>query len=669
MSIDDVQAKREFTAEAEELLEALSEGISELDAQGSAVRPDVVNRIFREIHSLKGLAGMLGLTEIADLSHNLEDMLDRLRMGRLEINAALTDLLFDSVDGLNRLVIAINDPEVGELVDSSNLLSRIHKMLKSESVADLDDPLEDLDLDDQTRASLTEYEEHRLSTNVREGKNIFALSVSFPFATFDEELRNISERMSQTGEMISTLPSADPTAGDRIAFRLLYATTLSTAELSQQFPEGEVASLGEEKSVAPESGGGGEESVSLRSVGHSVRVDIGRLDNVLNIVGELLRERTRLDQLSRSEDARENRAFGQELSRVSRSIDRRLGELQRSVVDMRMVPVGQIFSKLSRAVRKVARELGKPIELSLRGEETELDKVMVEELADPLLHIIRNAIDHGIEPAEQRLAAGKPEAGQITLSAYQLGNSVVIDIVDDGSGVDLEKVRQTAIRKGIIGSEDELSERETIDLLFAAGFSTASEVSEISGRGVGLDVVRRNLTELKGSIEVNTREGTGTTFRVTLPITLAIIKALIVESAGTTYAVPLTSVEEIVRIWGRDFSRLEGREVYRLRERTIPMIRLADAFDLEDERDGDDEKWFMIVTRSGDRTSGLLVDRIIGQYEIVIKSVGERLKSVPGVAGATEVGDDEVVLVIDTESLISAFGDRARRARKEKASS
>jgi two-component system chemotaxis sensor kinase CheA len=333
-----------------------------------------------------------------------------------------------------------------------------------------------------------------------------------------------------------------------------------------------------------------------------------------------------------------------------------------------MVPIGQIYTKLSRTVRKIARDLGKELELVLRGEETELDKMMVEELTDPLMHIIRNAIDHGIEPAEERIAAGKPPAGHVTLDAYQKGNSVVIDITDDGRGLNPRRIREVALRKGLIAEGDVLDETRMLELLFAPGFSTAENVTEISGRGVGLDVVKKNLQELKGTIEVVTSEGKGTTFRISLPITLAIIQALIVRSAGETFAIPLTSVEESLRIFKRDIGSVERKEVFTLRNFTLPLLRLADAFGLEETRDtsSPDTKWFVVVSRAGDRMVGILVDALVRQQEVVIKAIGERLKSIPGIAGATEIGENEIVLVVDVGSLIDHYGGAARSQRRGK---
>jgi len=668
MSREDDRARSEFTSEAEELLDVLSRDLAEFEAQGRNVRPEVINKIFREIHSLKGLAGMLGFVEIAELSHNLEDMLDRLRMGKIDITGELLDLLFDAIDGLNRLVIAINDPQAEGFVDVPRLTSRIHKLISHQPAEASEDLLDDLDLDEHTRKSLTEYEEHRLIKNVEQGNQIASIEVTFDFATFDEKLRELTSALSDAGEVISTLPAIDASGGDGIAFRLLYGTSADEATIEGfAGPDAIVRLLGRQRVQFVETGP--EDEVSLRSLAQTVRVDIGKLDHVMNIVGELIIERTHLETLTRSLASRKDRALSQELGKLSRNFDRRLNDLQKSVIEMRMVPVGQIYSKLSRAVRKVSRELGKEIELVLRGEETELDKVMVEELTDPLLHIIRNAIDHGIESPDERVAAGKPAVGRVTLQAYQKGNSVVLDVTDDGRGIDIEKIRATAARRGAGSGRDEVDDRQAIEMIFAPGFSTAATVSEISGRGVGLDVVRKNIQDLKGSIDVITEVGKGTTFRVMLPITLAILQALIVEAAGERFAIPLTSVEEALRIRASEVSTVEGREVFKLRDFTLPLLRLADAFSLEETRDtsSPDTKWFVVVTRTGERFAGLLVDSLVRQQEIVIKSIGERLKTIAGIAGATEIGESETILVVDAGSLIDRFGPVARSARRSRA--
>jgi two-component system chemotaxis sensor kinase CheA len=674
MAREDDRAREEFTSEAEELLDTLSRDLVEFESQGQNVRPELVNKIFREVHSLKGLAGMLGFGDISELSHSLEDMLDRLRMGKVGYSKELIDLLYDAVDGLNRLVISINDPSLAGLVDMTSLTSRIHSVITHQPQQKQADVLGELTLDDQTRKSLTEYEEHRLLENVRGGKEILAVEVTFDFSDFDERLRVLTQSLSEAGEVISTLPALPTGNVNGIAFRLLYGSTLNAPAVQAIAPDAVVTSLRKGKAAAaapaaaevsaPLAAEPAEEEVSLRSLSQTVRVDISRLDHVMNIVGELIIEKTQLEGLTRAMTQQQARMTSHELGKIARNLDRKLNELQKSVIEIRMVPVGQIYSKLSRTVRKLARELNKEIELILRGEDTELDKMMVEELTDPLMHIIRNALDHGIETAEERKAKGKNPVGRITLNAYQQGNSVVLDVIDDGQGIDPEKIRQVAVGRGLVGEKEVVDQQRANELLFTPGFSTASQVSEISGRGVGLDVVKRNLQELKGTIEVMTRVGEGTTFRISLPITLAIIQALIVEAGGEKFAIPLTSVEESLRIYSRDIRTVERREVFTLRDFTLPLLRLADAFNLDDGRDhSPDTKWFVVVTRAGEKVVGLLVDALVRQQEVVIKSIGERLKTIPGIAGATEIGESEIVLVVDVGTLIDQFGGRAREAR------
>jgi two-component system, chemotaxis family, sensor kinase CheA len=674
MSKEDDRARDEFTGEAEELLETLSRDLVELESQGRKVRPEVINKIFREVHSLKGLAGMLGFGEISELSHSLEDMLDRLRMGKIEITKDLIDLLYDAVDSLNRLVIGINDSTMGGLVDITGLTRRIHQLTTNQPRRAHEDPFADLTLDEQTKKSLTEYEEHRLLENVRARKHILAVEVRFDFSDFDEKLRALTATLGDAGEVISTLPAIDSSGGSGIAFRLLYGSMLREDAVAALVPEGQVVSLRKTESLT--AGGAREaiavdapeEDLSLRSISQTVRVDIGKLDHVMNIVGELIIEKTQLDSLTRSlhqgEALQQARLTAHELTKIARNFDRKLNELQKSVIETRMVPVGQIYSKLSRTVRKVARELNKEIELVLRGEDTELDKVMVEELTDPLMHIIRNALDHGIEPAEERARKGKNPIGKVTLNAYQQGNSVVLDVTDDGRGIDPELVRKSAVKRNLIAQHDPFDQQRAYEMLFTPGFSTAAAVSEISGRGVGLDVVKKNLQDLKGSIDILSVPGEGATFRIMLPITLAIIQALIVRAAGEQFAIPLTSVEESLRIYSRDIRTVERREVFTLRDFTLPLLRLADAFHLDGDRDeSPDAKWFVVVTRSGEKVAGILVDALVRQQEVVIKSIGERLKTIPGIAGATEVGEGEIVLVIDVGTLIDQFGGKARETR------
>lgn len=667
MSRQDDRARQEFTTEAEELLDSLARDLTELESKGTAVRPDVINNIFREVHSLKGLAGMLGFTDVAELAHVLEDLLDGLRMGRVAITADLLEILSDAHETLTRYVGAMHDDGLA-VPDAEPLLRRIRALMHGSPEKDLD-PLEEIDVDEQSRRSLTEYEEHRLRENITSGANIYAVSVTYDFSDFDERLRALTSALNDSGEVISTLPAMDATGGNGISFRLLYGTSLTESELVTRAGEGAaIRSLRKPAPGVPAGALADEEELSLRSMSSTVRVDISKLDQVMNIVGELIVERTRMEMIARSLQSAEARPIARELTRISRSLGRKLDELQKSVIDTRLVPISQLYSRVTRAARKLARELGKEVDLITRGSETELDKLTVEELADPLMHLIRNALDHGIETPEERRAAGKTERGSLTLDAYQRGSSVVIDIRDDGRGISPGRVRERAVQRGLISADEELGLAAAIDLLFQPGFSTAEQVTEVSGRGVGLDVVRKNIHDLKGTIEVLPGQNGGTTFRIVLPITLAILQALIVRAGSEVYAFPLTSVDELVRIGSPDIHTVEGREVFFLREQNVPLLRLSDAFGIErsGEVEGDfNRKWFVVVTRSGERLAGIMVDEVLRQQEIVIKPVGERLSAIPGIAGATEIGESEVILVVDVASLVGTYGDTARARRRQ----
>jgi two-component system chemotaxis sensor kinase CheA len=391
---------------------------------------------------------------------------------------------------------------------------------------------------------------------------------------------------------------------------------------------------------------------SLRSVTQTVRVDIRKLDALMNVLGELTLARAGITQLLEELRQRDGVAdLVQRLHRELRALERRINELQTGILEVRMVPLGQVFDKLSRVVRKVSREAGKDMRLLISGSETELDKLIVEELSDPLMHIIRNAIDHGIEPVEARRRAGKPEQGTITISASQKGNHVVIVIADDGGGFDEEKILETALKKGLIdtASASELSRRDLLNLVFLPGFSTRETATELSGRGVGMDVVKTNIAKLSGIIDVRSRRGEGTEISITLPITLAIIQALVVRASGRTYVLPLASVLESLTLEPRELSTLEGREVVSLRGQTLALVRLDELFLLGGQRQA---KQFVVVVGLAQHRLGLVVDELVGQQDVVIKSLGKALSGIPGIAGATELGGHETVLVLDVAALI-----------------
>ncbi|QSQ24932.1 chemotaxis protein CheA [Pyxidicoccus parkwayensis] len=412
----------------------------------------------------------------------------------------------------------------------------------------------------------------------------------------------------------------------------------------------ETSGAGTASSARPEG-----DSTSLRSLTQTVRVDISKLDGLINMVGELLLIKANLQRLA--ESARQDGAvalsklFGQELARETRGLERKLEALQEGLLEARMVPVGQVFDKLARLVRRITREAGKEIEFVIGGGEVELDKLIVEELSDPLMHLIRNAIDHGVEPPDTRLSAGKPRRAVVALRAEQKGNHVVIEVSDDGAGIDELRVREVALTRGLItfSQAQEMSRRELLNLIFLPGFSTARSVSELSGRGVGLDVVKNNLGNLSGIIDVWSERGKGTAFHLTLPVTLAIIRALVVGVSGRTYAVPLNSVLEILSVQPKDIRTVERREVLDLRGQTLPFMRLARMFALPERPVS---RYFVVVVGLAQERLGIAVDELYGQQDIVTKPLGGRLQSVRGISGATDLGNRRTVLVLDVAALL-----------------
>lgn len=660
---DKETGKKDFISEAEEILEELTADIQQLEAsvKKNNVKPELINKIFREFHSLKGISGMLGFDKISTFTHDLENMLDKLRLGKVTLSGQTVDVLYQALDMLNRLINEVNE-ETGEKTDPSGLVRKINDAMTQEPSQPQSSAFPELTLDEQTIRSFTEYEEHRLRENMRKGVNLYSIRLILDNTTFDQELREITEILANYGEIISTLPSFDTTAGpDKMVFRLIFGTGEKDDLLRKKLEREDVQilNLRKEEEARVEPGAPVEEEpemekaldASLKSLSHTVRVDIQKLDEVMNVIGELVITKAVITNISRELNVMQGASqLGIALSRAALDLEKKLNDLQKNVIEVRLVPIGQIYNKLSRMIRKLSRETNKQIDLQFHGEDTELDKIMIEQLSDPLMHIIRNAIDHGIESNEERKQLGKPEHGTIKLSAFQRGNNVVIQVQDDGRGIQVKKVQETAKKRGLISKDHVIDMKECIDLVFSPGFSSQEEVTEISGRGVGLDVVKKNIAELKGSINVQTEEGKGTVFEITLPITLAIIQALIVKTAGIKYAVPLSSVSETVRIYNKDVQTVDRREVYFLRDKTLPLIRISDVFRLAG--DNHKDKLFIVVVRVGEQHMGLIVDELAGQQEIVIKSMGEKLKNIPGVAGATEIGEKKPILVLDPESMI-----------------
>ena len=670
------QALKDFISETEEIIGSLNLDLVRLadSLDTGDCDPDVLNGIFRGAHSIKGLAGMFGFDDLSQLSHSMENLLDGLRLGRVPLNQALVDTLFSALDMLIRLIDGKSSNENFTL-DLSPVLAQISRAAEGSAQAAAD-PYGGLQIEAGILNVLTEYEEHRLLENIRKGRRIHLLRMDFDLATFDQELAEITQQLKQQGEVISTLPSVGD-VGDRIAFQILFGSELDQAVILKQLGRDNLSirTYGDTPIIAQpvmtdtlqpadhleaelethlptelETVEGGS---SMRSISRTVRVDIDKLDLLMNIVGELVLSKSAIANLNDRLRGSTEKELATELGKATRILERRLHELQKGVMDVRMVPVGQLFEKMTRIVRRIANEQGKRVDLDIRGADTELDKLIIEDVSDPLMHIIRNAIDHGLESPQERRATGKPEKGLLQLWAAQKGNHVVIEVHDDGRGIDVARVRRKAIEKKLISESQALTEEECYELLFMPGFSTRDEVSDLSGRGVGMDVVKNNIAALSGMIGVKSRPGQGTSMIITLPITLAIIKALIVRVAGRTYAIPINSVLETLMIDADAIETVERREVIELRKSTVPLLRLDRVFSLTTGEEDDTRRLFVAIVGLAEKRMGFVVDELLGQQDVVIKSLGKALAFVKGVAGAAELGNQKTILVLDVAGLMS----------------
>ncbi len=689
-------SQAEFVSEAQEIIETFSRNLLEIEGhvrRGDEADPDLLNASFRAVHTLKGLASLGGDTQIVKLSHELESCLDAIRLGKRSLDHAGLDVLFEAVDVFSRLLAVAADPEAegaGDAVDIEPLLSRIDQ-LGSQDVAVSSGELDGID--ESILGVLTEYEEHRLKENLKMGRRIFKVHASFDLLAIDVGIESLKEKMKAYGEVITYLPSADSSSDDRIELDILLGSKASIPEISAGIGDAGVTvtelagapatespgaveaptsapgspavsesappavRIDPERELEPAAEPEPEPDVSLRSLSQTVRVDLRRLDTLMNLVGELGLVEANVGGIlagMRATHGMTDAVRG--LQDQLRAMGRKLTLLQQGILEVRMVPLGQVFDKLARVVRKLSREAGKEVRLDISGAETELDKLIVEELSDPLMHMMRNAIDHGIEPSDERVAAGKQSLGHIELRAFQKGNRVVIEVQDDGRGMDWRKIRDAAMSRGFVSPEDagDLSPRQAINLIFAPGFSTRSRASELSGRGVGMDVVKTNISRLSGMIDVASKPGRGSRFAITLPVTLAIIQALVIETARQTFCIPLNSVLESIMVTREEITTVEGHEVVTLRGKTLPLIHLSRVFDLVPaEEVGLAERSYVVVVGLAQHRVGLVVDELLGQQDVVIKPLGNALRQVPGIAGATELGANRTVLLLDVGTLVA----------------
>ena len=632
---------QDFLVESFELIEQLDQDLVELET-----RPDdleLLNGIFRVAHTVKGASSFLNFDVLTHLTHHMEDVLNKARHGELVIVPDVMDVILESIDLMKALLETIRDTSADAGIDVADCVVRLDKI--SGGTGDVDTPVssgapiaeesvveesvveeDDTDYDNMSPDDL-EAEIERL---LQERQAEDATKRQAKIAAGEEVLAAPPEPMEEAS---SKEPEPEP--------------IVTSVPVPTSAPAAKAEIKEDPKAAAPA-------KRTPAAVEQTIRVDVKRLDHLMNLIGELVLAKNRLIKINDDVEERyEGEEFLEELNQVVSIVSIVTTDLQIAVMKTRMLPIGKVFNKFPRMIRDLSRELNKQIELEIDGEETELDKSIVEEIGDPLVHIIRNSCDHGVEMPDVRTAAGKNESGTIGLKAYNEGNQIVIQIDDDGKGLDTNMLKNKSLEKGIITEKeaDSMSDKEAFGLIFKPGFSTAAAVTSVSGRGVGMDVVKTNIEKLNGIIDIDSEIGVGTSMKLKIPLTLAIIQALLVGVQEEYYAIPLASVLETVRISKDEIYTVEGRSVMRLREEVLSLVHIGDIFEVERILDSG-EHAYVVVLGLGTSKIGLIVDTLVGQEEIVIKSLGDYLKGIDGVAGATIRGDGGVTLIVDVVALM-----------------
>ncbi|GAA7306052.1 chemotaxis histidine kinase/response regulator CheAY2 [Helicobacter pylori] len=653
--MDDLQEIMEdFLIEAFEMNEQLDQDLVELEHNPEDL--DLLNRIFRVAHTIKGSSSFLNLNILTHLTHNMEDVLNRARKGEIKITPDIMDVVLRSIDLMKTLLVTIRDTGSDTNNGKENEIEEAVKQLQAITSQNLEGAKEGT-----KEAPKEEVKEEAKKENIKENQeNKAKAPTAKDFASDnpladepDLDYTNMSaeEVEAEIERLLNKRQEADK---ERRAQKKQEAKPKQEVTPTKETLKTETLKAPKTETKAKAKADTEENKAPSIGVEQTVRVDVRRLDHLMNLIGELVLGKNRLIRIySDVEERYDGEKFLEELNQVVSSISAVTTDLQLAVMKTRMQPVGKVFNKFPRMVRDLSRELGKSIELIIEGEETELDKSIVEEIGDPLIHIIRNSCDHGIEPLEERRRLNKPETGKVQLSAYNEGNHIVIKISDDGKGLDPVMLKEKAIEKGVISERDAegMSDREAFNLIFKPGFSTAKVVSNVSGRGVGMDVVKTNIEKLNGIIEIDSEVGVGTTQKLKIPLTLAIIQALLVGVQEEYYAIPLSSVLETVRISQDEIYTVDGKSVLRLRDEVLSLVRLSDIFKVDAILESNSDVYVVIIGLA-DQKIGVIVDYLIGQEEVVIKSLGYYLKNTRGIAGATVRGDGKITLIVDVGAMM-----------------
>ncbi len=654
--MDDLQEIMEdFLIEAFEMNEQLDQDLVELEHNPEDL--DLLNRIFRVAHTIKGSSSFLNLNILTHLTHNMEDVLNRARKGEIKITPDVMDVVLRSIDLMKTLLVTIRDNGSDTNNGKENEIEEAVKQLQAITSQNLEGAKEGT-----KEAPKKENQEEAKKENIKENQeNKAKAPTAKDFASDnpladepDLDYTNMSaeEVEAEIERLLNKRQEADK---ERRAQKKQEAKPKQEVASKTETPKTETPKAPKTETKTKAKADTEENKAPSIGVEQTVRVDVRRLDHLMNLIGELVLGKNRLIRIYGDVEERyDGEKFLEELNQVVSSISAVTTDLQLAVMKTRMQPVGKVFNKFPRMVRDLSRELGKSIELIIEGEETELDKSIVEEIGDPLIHIIRNSCDHGIEPLEERRRLNKPETGKVQLSAYNEGNHIVIKISDDGKGLDPVMLKEKAIEKGVISERDAegMSDREAFNLIFKPGFSTAKVVSNVSGRGVGMDVVKTNIEKLNGIIEIDSEVGVGTTQKLKIPLTLAIIQALLVGVQEEYYAIPLSSVLETVRISQDEIYTVDGKSVLRLRDEVLSLVRLSDIFKVDAILESNSDVYVVIIGLA-DQKIGVIVDYLIGQEEVVIKSLGYYLKNTRGIAGATVRGDGKITLIVDVGAMMN----------------
>ncbi|GAA9103560.1 chemotaxis histidine kinase/response regulator CheAY2 [Helicobacter pylori] len=648
--MDDLQEIMEdFLIEAFEMNEQLDQDLVELEHNPEDL--DLLNRIFRVAHTIKGSSSFLNLNILTHLTHNMEDVLNRARKGEIKITPDIMDVVLRSIDLMKTLLVTIRDTGSDTNNGKENEIEEAVKQLQAITSQNLEGAKEGT-----KEAPQKESQEEAKKENIKENQENKAKAPTAESLASDNPL-------ADEPDLDYTNMSAEEVEAEieRLLNKRQEADKERRAQKKQEakpkqevVPKTETPKAPKTETKAKAKADTEENKAPSIGVEQTVRVDVRRLDHLMNLIGELVLGKNRLIRIYGDVEERyDGEKFLEELNQVVSSISAVTTDLQLAVMKTRMQPVGKVFNKFPRMVRDLSRELGKSIELIIEGEETELDKSIVEEIGDPLIHIIRNSCDHGIEPLEERRRLNKPETGKVQLSAYNEGNHIVIKISDDGKGLDPVMLKEKAVEKGVISERDAegMSDREAFNLIFKPGFSTAKVVSNVSGRGVGMDVVKTNIEKLNGIIEIDSEVGVGTTQKLKIPLTLAIIQALLVGVQEEYYAIPLSSVLETVRISQDEIYTVDGKSVLRLRDEVLSLVRLSDIFKVDAILESNSDVYVVIIGLA-DQKIGVIVDYLIGQEEVVIKSLGYYLKNTRGIAGATVRGDGKITLIVDVGAMM-----------------